>query len=370
MTTNVLPRRRTPVARVRHVRTGLAAGLAFALSACAGDREVVAPAGVTATATTAATAAWPTVHLLADMPSAPIMIPHAAYPPPDQRYVLDPVALVTRLQAVYGDIGKVDFLVVMPTKPLITHTASVANRSITGIGPCPGCSLPAAPQLKSVAEMAFYADWAHADSIGFDPMLFFSGFQNSLLHELGHYWLVNITNFGTTYPGHYTNTLDLFYGDTTHVDPLAGAHWTTRAGRAQCVSFLPPSTSPRFSDVSLYLMGLIPPEQVAPVTQYKFASIPGDPAYNAAGPLCGQPYKIINKRTVTIQDIIATHGVRTPSSAVSQKNFTVMFVVVHPAGEPPPDGFVAYAGAFADVLPTTWAEATRFRSGMKIAVMP
>lgn len=354
-------------------RTARSALLALAMSACARDREVVAPADVAATRTTpatpAATVAWPTVHLLEDTSSDPILNVHAAYPPPDARYVIDYAALARRLEAVYGDISTVDFLVVLPTRPLITHSSFVANRNISGIGGCDACSFPDAPDLKSVVQLAFYAPWAMADSVGFDPMLFFQDFENTLLHELGHYWLMTIENFGTSYYGHYLNTLDLFYGDSTFVDPLAYAHWIRR-NTTTCVSQGSPGTTTRFSDLSLYLMGLIPPEQVAPVTQHVFAPIPGNDAYNAVGPRCDEPYKFIKKRTVKVSDIVALHGVRTPASGVSQTKFSVMFVVVHPAGEPVPAGFVAYAGAFADVLPTTWATATRFRSGLKIFEAP
>ena len=354
-------------------RTARSALLALAMSACARDREVVAPDDMPATRTTsatpAATVAWPTVHVLEDTAPGSILNIHPAYPPPDARYVIDYVALVRRLEAVYGDISTVDFLVVLPTKPLITHTSFVANRHISGIGSCDACSFPDAPTLKNVVQLAFYQSWEAADTVGFDPMRFFTGFQNDLLHELGHYWLMGIENFGTSYPGHYQNTLDLFNGDSTYVDPLAYAHWIVR-NRTTCVSQGSPGTTTRFSDLSLYLMGLIPPAQVAPVTQHVFAPIPGNDAYNAIGPRCGEPYKFIKKRIVKISDIVALHGVRTPASSVSQKYFNVMFVVVHPAGEPAPAGFVAYAGAFADALPTTWAAATRFRSGLKIFEAP
>lgn len=339
-----------------------------AMSACAGDRAVVEPGGVAVSAAASASASegWTNVHLLEETTPGSVLWVHADHPAPDERYVLNYVGLAKRLKDTYGDIGEVDFLIVLPTKPLNTNNAYVANRSIAGIGSCAACSFAAMPQVKNIIGLAFHAPWLAADTVGFDPMIYFKSFQAVLLHEVGHYWLMGLENFGNLYPGHYQNTLDLFYGDPSYVDPLAIAHWIRNKTSDTCVGLGSAGTTTRFADLSLYLMGFIPPWDVAPVTQHEFQPIEGNNAYNAVGPICGEPYTFTGQRVITMDDIVALHGVRNPSYTESQRHFRAMFIVVHSAGEVPRAGFLKYASAFADSLPASWERATRGHSTIKV----
>lgn len=73
----------------------------------------------------------------------------------------------------------------------------------------------------------------------------------------------------------------------------------------------------QYSPLELYLMGLIPPEQVPPI---HFLT---EPDHSNISRITAKSI-----RTVTIQDIIrAEGGVRSPSASQSQKEFTVAFMV-------------------------------------------
>jgi hypothetical protein len=349
-------------------RAALTALILLAMPACAADRTVVQPAEVAVSETQSASASVgrANVTLLDEPTPESILWSVAQQPGADPRYVINNAGLANRLQEVYGDIGEVDFLIVLPTKPLITSMSSVTNRDISGIGVCNNCTFAPMPQLKNIASMAVHEPWQIATADGFDPAVYFNGFMSSIMHELGHYWLMSIENFGNGYPGHYQNTLDLFYGDSTFADPMAVAHWIVNGSSEICVKQGREGTTDRFSDLSLYLMGLIPPKEVAPVTQHIFRPMNVDPGYNNAGPICGQPYEFTGQRVVSIEDIIALHGARSPSHLQSQKDFRAMFIVLHPADEAPSKGFVKYASALADSLPAAWASATRGLSTIKV----
>ena len=74
----------------------------------------------------------------------------------------------------------------------------------------------------------------------------------------------------------------------------------------------------RYSPLELYLMGLIPPDEVPPM------HILTNPDFSRAGHITSA-----SVRTITIQDVIAAEGgVRSPDVAESQKAFNLAYVVI------------------------------------------
>jgi hypothetical protein len=144
------------------------------------------------------------------------------------------------------------------------------------------------------------------------------------------------------------------------------ANWSVTDSAETCVNAGNPGVTTRFSDFSLYLMGFIPPAAVAPVTQYQFDSIPGDYYYNLYGPQCGAAHTFTKRRRVSVDDVIALHGVRDPAAGTAPTHFRAMFVVLYVAGETPPTGFVEYAREYASALPSSWSSATRGLSTIKV----
>jgi hypothetical protein len=78
----------------------------------------------------------------------------------------------------------------------------------------------------------------------------------------------------------------------------------------------------RYPPMELYLMGLIPPEQVPPITVLRGI----DPARVNPGDVV-RPTSV---RTVTIQEIIAAHGPRIPDHRTSPKRFRMAGILLTP----------------------------------------
>lgn len=144
-------------------------------------------------------------------------------------------------------------------------------------------------------------------------------------HEMGHAWGVDIgqtlglmdTWNGSIMLGHWNTLADMqgqmgaFYFD----DKGNVGHFAANGdGTWHLVSNM---EVPPYSPLELYLMGMIPPEEVPPV------HILQNPDLTDLTRITAASYK-----TVTIDQIMqAEGGARIPSSAESQKDFTLAFIV-------------------------------------------
>jgi hypothetical protein len=81
-----------------------------------------------------------------------------------------------------------------------------------------------------------------------------------------------------------------------------------------------------YSPLDLYLMGMIPKEQVPPMLLIENAAIDKTQLPQLGATITGTP------KTVTIDDIIATEGARIPDATTAQKQFNVGFVLLTRAG--------------------------------------
>jgi uncharacterized repeat protein (TIGR02543 family) len=253
-----------------------------------------------------------------------------------------------------------DFIVLCPTKPMVSNWSTALNRHIDGIGGGYG-TYPSAPNLNALIAFDLFPIW----SIGFpapEPNLL----NGVLVHEIGHYWLVNIQWAQHDAIGHWQNNLDLFSGDTRYVDPMAYYHWILNNGQETCVNVNDPNATKKFSDLSLYIMGLLPPDQVPPIYEHEFELKPGNDFYNMWGPGCGDAHQFTGTRTITIQDIISTNGERNPTYIQSKKDFRIAFIVVTAKGEAVSQGFIDYVRAYSDALPAAWSQVTSGKSTMII----
>ncbi len=173
----------------------------------------------------------------------------------------------------------------------------------------------------------------------------FDGADRAVMHELGHQWInaMDFPPFGQSIPHWPLSDLatDLLgYSKKNEeglqfdfdLQPVAGGKYQLTA-----------SDQPRvYSDLSLYLMGLLPANQVKP--HFVFANQNQTPVDN--GTLLGPV------TTVTINDVIAGAGqVRSPDASQSQKRFRVATILVTKTGFADPDQmrlydyFAARAGA-------------------------
>jgi hypothetical protein len=145
---------------------------------------------------------------------------------------------------------------------------------------------------------------------------FFDGAENNMNHEIGHNWLSRVPGISTI--PHWTKG-DLAYGVMGFSDASGqGSTWRYRVDdtnpadlRWRC-----PGLATTFTDVDLYLMGLLPRDSVKR-TFYQPVSDPGDPLCNSSitTPL----------RRLTVDSVVAALGsVRAPAT---QRDFRVGTVI-------------------------------------------
>lgn len=99
-----------------------------------------------------------------------------------------------------------------------------------------------------------------------------------------------------------------------------------------------------YSPLDLYLMGMIPKEQVPPMLLIDNASIDKTKLPQLGTTITG------TAKTVTIDDIIAAEGARIPDAATSPKQFKVGFVLVTRPGNN-----TTTATAAIETLRSAWA---------------
>lgn len=106
------------------------------------------------------------------------------------------------------------------------------------------------------------------------------------------------------------------------------------------------STSARtgFSPLDLYLMGMVPKEQVPAMLLIENPAVDNTQLPQLGATISG------TAKTVTIDDIIATEGARVPDATASQKKFNVGFVLLTRAGDS-----TAAATTAIEVLRNAWA---------------
>src|SRR5207245_9737794 len=158
---------------------------------------------------------------------------------------------------------------------------------------------------------------------------------NVLAHEIGHQWLA--------YPhyrdaaGHISTDLSpdrahwgaLFDSDASG---MTGADWVDNGDG----TFTAAHTLELYSSLDLYLMGLLDPAKVAPMTLLHSDAI--DPKET---PLQGTVVSA-TRETVDISQIIAAEGPRRPDFHVSPKTFRAGFIfLTRPGVDPDPDDLAA-----------------------------
>ena len=118
----------------------------------------------------------------------------------------------------------------------------------------------------------------------------------------------------------------------------------------------------RFSDLDLYLMGLLPPRQVRPLWLVLDPDIP-EGELKMSTPFRGA------RREVTVDDIIAVEGPRIPDCQHAQKDFRAAFVLVT-RGEMPTEDELAFVDTLRREFEKYWHEVTRGLSTMDTHLDP
>jgi hypothetical protein len=185
-----------------------------------------------------------------------------------------------------------------------------------------------------------------------DPLLF-----SPFLHETGHQWLVYI---GYHADGNKLNVTQdrMHWSEETNTDwdPLGGVRYKdNRDGTFTRLSHSSGEPWQYYCPQSLYLMGLLPPNEIPDL----MVVTPQDPVCFNNKETCPG-----TARYVSVKDIITVEGERLPSSADSQKDFRMAFILITKKGQKPTDEQIKKMNYIVENFPNIWAKATRNLSTM------
>lgn len=206
--------------------------------------------------------------------------------------------------------------------------------------------VPSHPELDGYLFMNSIFDYLYNSTESVRDAAFFG-------QEVGHRWGAFVRRRGG-----FNDTLGRddshwsFFMDTDN-SAMEGNQWVeTSPGRWQTDHEYPIA----YSELDMYLMGFIPPEQVSPWTLIDDPVVVDNPVgwggdngigvatspyYNVQTYVPEAQWPLIRPITVTgteiqvpIEDIIFREGDRIPDSTASQREFRMGFVIMHPESEP------------------------------------
>lgn len=232
--------------------------------------------------------------------------------------------------------------------------ATGGNAQVNGIRPASsgtGLSFAKRPTLMHMNQLAY--GWSAAEQTA----------SNVMLHEFGHRWLYFFSiredgqakrslNPASAHPAGFVHTPAAF---PVTIDPeqasvMGGAVFTQQTDgkyKARAINV-------GYSWTDLYLMGLAAPEEV-PSWFYLADTNPALP--DAYWPP-DQAVVTGVRRDVQLKQVVDVHGARNPSSAMSQKQFRVLFVLVTEAGKEPTPEEIAKLNTWRAVAERNFEKAT------------
>jgi len=261
-----------------------------------------------------------------------------------------------------------DFLIAIPQiMGLQSNFNRMIKSNVEGIG-LDNVNVGNYNVLKSVVAVDLYrsylAQLSNPEGISLDPVML----NLVIFHEIGHQWccyIDGIGNFNRELPGHWIKNLDLFSGNKTYGDLMGYNQWIKNGNEMICTDTNDENTEKVFSDLTLYLAGLLPREKVSPIYLHKFQESDND-NYNTWGPTCYDNPTFLETEEITIQDIINTNGERVPSYESSQKDFVFRYVIIEPYDLGIDSNFLSYVDLYLSETPLGWSKVTRNTSTAKI----
>jgi flagellar hook assembly protein FlgD/subtilase family serine protease len=278
-----------------------------------------------------------------------IRLPAASYAPDDWN------ARAAAAREFYGSHGDgYDFLVVFPAVPVDVGAAAGAEtlgrhfavrNAVAGIGVAP---IDAGGQFGSQSRLKGFID-----VYSLVPGLAQSGFDAAVAttaHEIAHQWSGRV-GFRDLATGSRSSAI--LGADGTHwsfyldsdASVLYGSDWRAAGGG----TFVADASMRRYSALDLYLMGFLDPSEVPNFALLVPAGVPPHPA-DAPPPPDGTSVTA-TARTVSVADVVAAEGPRSPSAATSQRIFRAAFAIAVAPGQEPN----AEQVAFVDAVRREWA---------------
>jgi hypothetical protein len=212
------------------------------------------------------------------------------------------------VQQLYGyfhdDYDFVEVVYTEPSYPQNRYHFQVRN-DVTGIG---------APFLNNAAQYGSAGKLLGITVFPIDD--FFDTAETAFSHELGHQWILYLKNASLA-PGPHWPPSTMARGIMGFNIPGSSVGgdfpYTITPVTASTARLNVSTVTKEFSDFDLYLMGFIPASGVAP----------GIVVQGSACDNC-----VLPSSTITINDVIAVNGVRSPDWVSSKKFFRVATVVV------------------------------------------
>jgi hypothetical protein len=306
-------------------------------------------------------------------------------PDPTKRFLDAALAIDQRkaAQKFYTGMEDVyDFILFFPNFDGPGSNGRPVGSTVQGIGPAgtwgaPGAGGPAT-DFGSVGRLQGLSQYRNFTTWPADPEARIGSNDDSALsliaQEVGHRW--------GTFVRHATGDTRLidgwqtahwsYYTHSPSVGPRGGhsslmGNWWRELGGNQFTPGGPSGTSQTdgYSQLDLYLMGLLAPDAVAP---FFFIDSPTDPGGGTVPPpdnaVCFRPgtdtpFNVDGTKVdVTIDDIIATNGARSPTFAASQKNFKMAFVILAQNGTTPSQAQVDQLEVYRAAWETYFAQET------------
>lgn len=254
---------------------------------------------------------------------------------------LDVYAVWDRLQAEYSlSDEEVDGLAIYQSffTDIIFYAGAYSTRGNPGVdGISPGMPPyrqmdPRTPALLHMNQLTYNYSAAPATA------------SKVLLHEFGHRWLFHISiaeegtatrslNPTSAHPAAYVHTPSAFpvYGENES-SVMGGAYFALQGDG----SYRARVANMGYSWTDLYLMGLATPSEVPPWFYLAGTSLPTE-YWPEEGTVVNNP----TRKDVSIDQILAVHGPRSPSTALSQRKFRLLFVLITEPGTQPTDAEIA-----------------------------
>ena len=221
------------------------------------------------------------------------------------------------------------------------------------IGTCKSYDLQA--NLANVIPLGSVA----GSSFGAVPHYYSAGL---LTHEIGHNWIVaglaakvgeemiSLSTFGGHWSSRLHSPVAIKLTDQEESSTMGGVYWRDN-NNGTFSRFNSLILESGFSYLDLYLIGLIPPENVPDFY------IVNSPTF-VDRDTNGDAQYTVEKVDVTIEDVIAANGPRFPTYLESPKDFNMAFTYVRPYGEPVDQDKIGTLRGIRDAFFNRWCNAT------------
>ena len=232
--------------------------------------------------------------------------------------------------------------------------ATRGNPQVDGIASGLGTRSPRLPTLL------------HLNQLGYNYSSSVERAAQMMLHELGHRWLYHFSivedgreshalNPVSGHPAAYVHTASAFpvWGND-EASVMGGAYFTPQPDG----SYRAHAANHGYSWTDLYLMGIASPEEVPPWFYLAGTNLPGEYWPEEGAIASGE------RRDVEVGQIIAAHGPRIPSAALSPRQFRVVFVLVTESGAEATEAEVAKLNEWRALLERNFAIATGGRANL------